>query len=51
MEEKAWQTYGNVIGLAEAKKIQNELFTAKERERRQNWMASINTGHVQWQNA
>jgi len=41
---------GNVIRLADEKRIQNVLFTVKEDGRRQNWMASINIRPVQWQN-
>jgi len=32
------------------KRIESALFTVKEDDRRQTWLASINTRSAQWQN-
>jgi len=44
------QAKENITGLVDKNRIQNGLFTAKEDDRRQNWMVLINTGPEQWQN-
>jgi len=49
-KKEARQDKGNVIRLIDETRIQNGLFTAKEDDKRDNWMASINTGPDQWQN-
>ena len=43
-KKEEWQAKGNVIRLVDEKRIQKGLFTAKANSRRQNWMASMNTG-------
>jgi len=50
-KRESWQANGNVIRLVDETRIQNGLFTAKEGDRRQNWMVSINTGPDKWQNS
>ena len=42
-KKEAWQDKENAIRLVGEKKNKNRLFTAKEDDRRQNWMALINT--------
>ena len=48
-KRKAWQAKGNVIRLVDEKRMQSGSFTAKEDDRRQNWMVSINSGPAHWQ--
>ena len=49
-KKEALQAKENITGLVDKNRIQNGLFTAKEDDRRQNWMVLINTGPEQWQN-